>query len=313
MNRVVIGLKQLARDIISTTVSLFKIMIPMIILIKIADEFGGITLLGHLLEPLMSLLGLPGTMALVWATTMLTNLYTGIMVLVNTGVDLSVAQITVLSTLMLFTHALPVEGIIAKKAGVPVWSTVLVRIGGGILFAWLQHLYFMSFDVNAHTAVFLWDTEAHLDENLLDWSITQIEGLLMIFVIIAALISLLRLMKILKIEHLIALLMMPLLKLLKVGKAAANLAVIGITLGLSYGGGLIISETKKGTLTRKDAYITVMLLNILHSMFEDTALVLLIGADINVVLWTRIVFTISLIAIVSQIYTYLEKRNIITS
>lgn len=40
MSRVVVELKQLSSDIISTTISLFKIMIPMIILIKVADELG---------------------------------------------------------------------------------------------------------------------------------------------------------------------------------------------------------------------------------------------------------------------------------
>ena len=70
MNQTKIVLKQLSSDIISTTISLFKVMIPMIILIKVADEMGGINYIGELLEPLMGMLGLPNSMAQVWAITM---------------------------------------------------------------------------------------------------------------------------------------------------------------------------------------------------------------------------------------------------
>jgi len=309
MSRVVVELKQLSSDIISTTVSLFKIMIPMIILIKLADELGGVTLLGELLEPLMGILGLPSSMALVWATTMLTNLYAGILVLINTDVTLTVAQVTVLSSLLLLSHGLPIEGMISKKAGVPIWSILLLRVGGGVIFAWLQNAYYESTAANQHVAQILWQNESPVYENHFDWAIGQVENLISIFLVISVLITVIRLLKLLRIEHLMALLMMPLLKVLKVSKEAANLAVIGITLGLSYGGGLIINETKKGNLTAKDALITVMLLNLLHSVLEDTALVLLIGADLNMVLWARILFSVCVMAIISQAYTTLANRK----
>ncbi|MCG7584860.1 hypothetical protein [Photobacterium sp. OFAV2-7] len=309
MHRVVNELKLLCRDIIATTVSLFKIMIPMIILVKVADELGGVTLLGELLEPLMGMLGLPGSMALVWATTMLTNLYAGILVFINTDVTLTVAQITVLSSLLLLSHGLPIEGMISKKAGVPLWSMLLVRVGGGLAFAWLQSAYYQSTATNQHAAKILWQHESPVYTNHIDWAMGQAENLLSIFAVIAVLITIIRLLKLLKIEHLMALLMMPLLKLLQVSKEAANLAVIGITLGLSYGGGLIINETKKGNLTAKDAIITVLLLNLLHSIIEDTALVLLLGADINMVLWARILFSVFVMAIISQLYTMLANKK----
>ncbi|MGR5149517.1 hypothetical protein ACQKP8_23600 [Photobacterium alginatilyticum] len=309
MHRVVNELTLLCRDIIATTVSLFKIMIPMIILVKVADELGGVTLLGELLEPLMGVLGLPGSMALVWATTMLTNLYAGILVFINTDVTLTVAQITVLSSLLLLSHGLPIEGMISKKAGVPLWSMLLVRVGGGLAFAWLQSAYYLSTATNQHSAKILWQHEPPVYTNHIDWAMGQAENLLSIFVVIAVLITIIRVLKLLKIEHLMALLMMPLLKLLQVSKEAANLAVIGITLGLSYGGGLIINETKKGNLTAKDAIITVLLLNLLHSIIEDTALVLLLGADINMVLWARILFSVFVMAIISQLYTMLANKK----
>ncbi|MDB2386388.1 hypothetical protein N9W21_03485 [Shewanella sp.] len=308
MRRVVVELKQLSADIISTTVSLFKVMIPMIILIKIVEELGGVTLLGDWLAPFMDTLGLPSSVALVWATTMLTNLYAGLLVLINTDVSLTVAQVTVLSSLLLISHSLPIEGVISKKAGVPMWVILLLRVGGGVLFAWLQHVYYTSTASNQHIAPILWKNEPPVYASYGDWAIGQVESLLTIFLVISVLIVVIRLLKLLRIEHLMAFVLQPLLKLLQVSKEATNLAIIGITLGLSYGGGLIINETKKGNLTAKDALITVMLLNLLHSIVEDTVLVLLLGADLNMVLWARIVFAICVMAIISQVYTFVVSR-----
>lgn len=302
MNRVFAEIQQLCKDIVSTTLTLFKVMIPMIILVEIADKLGGVELLSELLEPLMSILGLPSSMALVWATTMLTNLYAGILVLVNTDVALSVAQVTVLGSLLLVCHGLPIEGMISKRAGVPMWTTLAVRIGGGLLFAWLQAIYYAHTEQSQELAQILWSNDTAGYANYYEWTLGQIENLFAIFCVISALIVMLRLLKLFRIEHLMSLLMVPFLKVLRVSREAANLAVIGITLGLSYGGGLIINESQKGRLTKHDAVITVLLLNLVHSVFEDTALIMLLGADLNMILWARIVFSIVAMAVISQIY-----------
>ncbi|MGF1688036.1 hypothetical protein L4C36_15295 [Photobacterium japonica] len=309
MHRITKEIRQLISDVFATTYSLFKIMIPILVLIKIADELGVVTVLGEWLEPVMGTLGLPSSMALVWATTMLTNLYAGILVLINTDVSLTVAQVTVLSSLLLLSHGLLLEGMISKKAGVPLWLIVLLRVGGGLMFAWLQHVYFSFSGTGQHPATVLWQNKAPVSDNYMDWAIGQGQNLISIFLVIAALITFIRVLKLLNIERLMTWLMMPLLKVLKVSKDAAHLAVIGITLGLSYGGGLIINETKKGNLTAKDAFITVLLLNLLHSVLEDTALVLLIGADITMVLWARIVFSVCVMAVISQVYTVIVSRK----
>lgn len=310
MKRVYAEVRKLCIEIVSTTLTLFKVMIPMIILVEIADHLGGVELLSELLEPLMSILGLPGSMALVWATTMLTNLYAGILVLVNTDVTLTVAQVTILGSLLLVCHGLPIEGMISKRAGVPIWASLVVRVGGGLLFAWLQAIYYEYTEQGKELAQILWSNDAKSYANYYEWTIGQFENLAAIFCVISVLIILLRLLKFLKIEHLMSLLMVPFLKVLRVSRDAANLAVIGITLGLSYGGGLIINESQKGRLTKHDAVITVLLLNLVHSIFEDTALILLLGADLNMILWGRVIFSIIATAIISHVYlvVVIKKR-----
>lgn len=313
MNRLLVESKQLCKDIVSTTWALFKVMIPMIILVETADNLGAVSVFSELLEPLMSTLGLPSSMALVWATAMFTNMYAGILVLINTDVVLSVAQMTIVGSLLLVAHGLPVEGMISRRAGVPMWATLALRIGGGFLFAWLQAIYYSNMEQNQELAQILWDSNQTGYANYYEWTLGQIENLFVIFCVISALMVMLRLLKLFKVEYLMALLMVPFLKVLRVSQEAANLAVIGITLGLSYGGGLIINESQKGRLTKYDAVITVLLLNLVHSIFEDTALILLLGADLNMILWGRIIFSIAVMAVISQIYLLVVSKRSISS
>ena len=57
----------------------FKIMIPVSLIIKILEETGLMQYVGYALSPLMQPLGLPGEMGLVWAATMLSNIYGGLL------------------------------------------------------------------------------------------------------------------------------------------------------------------------------------------------------------------------------------------
>ncbi|MDP6166976.1 MAG: hypothetical protein QGI54_12675, partial [Gammaproteobacteria bacterium] len=118
-------------EIITVSIPLFRLMIPIIIIVKALEEIGGIKLLGQLLAPLMSVLGLPETMGLVWATTIATNIYGGLFVLysLTDPSSFSTAQMTVLGALMLMVHGLPIEARIAQRTGVRMRSVLLLRIG----------------------------------------------------------------------------------------------------------------------------------------------------------------------------------------
>ena len=118
MNKLKRFISELFREICDVVWSLYKIMIPMLICVKIAEELGAISILSDWLSPLMTLLGLPEEMGLVWATTILTNIYAGLLVFMDSGASLTIAQASVLGTLLLFAHSLPLEAAITKKAGV---------------------------------------------------------------------------------------------------------------------------------------------------------------------------------------------------
>ncbi|NLP05431.1 hypothetical protein GX411_05740, partial [Candidatus Fermentibacteria bacterium] len=71
---------RLLRDSFSVCLVLFRVLVPVLVIVKILEAAGGIALLGRLLAPVMGVAGLPGATGLVWAAAMITSLYGGIVV-----------------------------------------------------------------------------------------------------------------------------------------------------------------------------------------------------------------------------------------
>jgi uncharacterized protein (DUF2062 family) len=99
------------------------------------------------------------------------------------------------------------------------------------------------------------------------------------------------------------------LSMLGISREATNLAIVGITLGVSFGGGLLINEAKRGHISPRDIFVAMMLLNLLHSLIEDTLLVLLIGANFTTIFWGRIVFSIVVIGILVFTINRIDEKT----
>ena len=91
-------------------------------------------------------------------------------------------------------------------------------------------------------------------------------------------------------------------------KDAAPITIIGTTLGISYGGGLIIQEARSGKLSEKDAFLSVSLMGLTHSLIEDTILMMTIGASLLGILLGRVVFAIIAMIILVRLISMLSDR-----
>lgn len=296
------SVKRLLHDAFSSYLVLIRLMVPALILVKALDMMGGTHLLAALLEPVMQLVGLPAEVGIVWAAAMLTNIYTGLALFADLSMDapLSVAQVSVLGTMILLAHSLPVEGAVAKATGVPWPATLVIRIGGALVIGALLNTWYSFTGSMQEPAAMLWRPEA-ADPSLLSWALSQLKALVMIFVIIVALMALLRILKMLGIERLMHALLAPLLRVIGIGREASNVTIIGFTLGLSIGAGLLIREARTGKLSRRDIFLTIAFLGLCHSVIEDTLLIMLMGADLSAILWTRLIFAIAVTALLARL------------
>ena len=281
------------KDATSTTATLLKIMIPISIIVKLFEMTGAITLIGTYFAPVMQLVGLPGETGLVWTTAMITNIYGGFLVFITLSSQMvfTVAQVTVLATMILVAHSLPIEVTIARKAGVRVWFTLVLRIGCAFIFGVILSNIFAVSGLLQTQSVMVWQSEP-INTTLIGWIMNQIKNYLMIYGVVFALLLLLRILEYTGVTARINRVFEPGLEKLGMSKDAGPLTIIGITLGISYGGGLIIKEARSGKLTEKDAFLSVSLMGLSHSLIEDTLLMMTLGASLIGILVGRVVLTI---------------------
>ncbi len=311
MTRTKTSIFEIFRESARVYFTLLKILVPALIIVKSLELLGFTLWLGSVLAPLMGWLGLPEAVSIVWAATLLTNIYTGMVLFfeVARSETLTVAQVSVLGTLMIVAHALPVEGAVAQKVGVPWWLTLCLRIGGSLVLTWVLHQLYRAGGWLQYPNELAWQPE-YTDESLAGWALVQIQTLTMIFFVILALMTLLKLFRLLGIERLLHLLLYPFLRLLGVSQAAANTIVIGAMLGLSFGAGLLIQESRTGKLSPRDALLAVSFLGLCHSLIEDTLLILLLGADLSAVLWARLLFAFLVIGLLSRLPARFLKHGL---
>ena len=291
-------IKELTKSSFEITYELFIVMIPTLIVVKILDEIGFVEILNKMFAPLMFLLGLPEAISLVFTTSMLTSPYAGLIVFSGLPADMpfTAAQASVLGLLILFTHSLPIEVIICRKAGVRARAMIFIRLGLGILSCYFLNLFFkLTGYMNYPATILLPSLESAPD--LLSWGISQLKGLGMIFIIIVALVIILDFLKYIGVEKLIEKALKPFLNFLGVGEKASTIAVVGVTLGIGFGAGLLIKEVKTGKLHYKDVFGVLVLVGMLHSIIEDTAVVSLIGANIIITLFLRAILTLCIVYI----------------
>ncbi len=290
---------------------LYKIIIPMIILVKILIELDLIKYLAVPLEPLMSVVGLPPNMGLVWATALMAGVWSAFLLYLTllpvTGL-LTVAQVTVLSTLVLIAHAIPVEARIAQRSGLSFWGQATFRVAGAFVCAMLFHQIFTHFDILQEISR---PGIAHTPENvdLAHWALAELHRMVAMFGVIFAMMLSLRILDYLKILNLARLALRPLLALLGLSREASTIVLVGLTLGISYGGGLIIAEARSGRLTKRDVFIATSLMGLSHALVEDTFAMVLMGASLAFVFGGRLAFSLFSVFLFSLIYDYYLRRR----
>ncbi|MCK9164154.1 MAG: hypothetical protein M0O93_07395 [Bacteroidales bacterium] len=279
----------------------FKIMIPVSILIKILQETNAMPFIGSLFEPLMYPLGLPGEMSIVWVTAMISNIYGGILVLTSIIANnpLNIAQITTLSTLILFAHTFLIEIPICQKAGAKFLPIFLIRFLGGYIFAMILNLSYSFFGVYQGPVTLPIITPEK--SSLIDWALAEVQKYITIGAIVMLLIVSLDFLEKIKIIDLINRLLYPVLKFLGISQKVMPLTIIGMTLGLAYGGGLIVAESKENDIGKKDIFLSLALLSLFHSIIEDSLLMIGLGASWSGVFLFRFIYTILLMLIIVKL------------
>lgn len=83
-------------------------------------------------------------------------------------------------------------------------------------------------------------------------------------------------------------------------KESAFPLLVGLSIGLSYGAGVIIQSSKEGNLSKKDLVLLIVFLASCHAVFEDTLIFVAVGANGIILFGTRLVVAVLLTYIISK-------------
>ncbi|MER1966958.1 nucleoside recognition domain-containing protein [Castellaniella sp. GW247-6E4] len=279
-----------------------RIMVPVMVLVYIAQRLGLIAVVGDAIAPAMALLGLPPEAGIIWATTILTNIYGGLasMAALSDDLRMNVAQISALGAMMLFAHNVPTEQSVVRRAGASALFTGALRVTLGALYGaavtwacdtwgWLREP--VSLDWMRQDSALAGGTP-----DVWSWLWSSTQSLAMILVIIVFLVCFLDILERLGVTRLVTRLLTPLLRLSGLEERAAPLTTVGVLLGLAYGGALIIEATEREGYSARTRLLALSWLSLCHALIEDTLLILTLGADIWVILVIRTTVTLAVLA-----------------
>ncbi|HMO44793.1 MAG TPA: hypothetical protein PKB14_02035 [Rubrivivax sp.] len=278
------------------------IMVPVMVLVYVAERLGLVALAGQALAPAMGLMGLPPQAGIAWATTVLTNIYGGIAVIAASAgdVQMSVAQMSALGSMMLFAHNLPTEQAVVRRAGASALFTGSLRLVAAAVYGaavawicqiggWLQQPVSLAWLAGSGAS-------RSGPPDLWPWLVSTARSLLLILAIIAVLVVVLDALERLGITRWLTRRLAPVLRLTGLTEQAAPLTTIGLLLGLAYGGALIIEASEREKYDRRTLLLALCWLSLFHAVLEDTLLIAALGADLWIILALRGLVTLAIMA-----------------
>ena len=295
--------KNLYQEIIAVTVPLYKILIPFVFIIKFLEVMGVVDLISKAFSPLMVLIGLPAALGIIWVTAIVVNIYAALILFVNLlpSIDVSVAQITVLTVGMLLCHNLIVESAISRSAGVSFLFTVFYRLISAFFVCWILNLTYTNFNYLNEPFVTSFTIQP-LQPSLLLWLKDQMRYLFYIFIIVIILVTLLEVLKIIGVENILKKILIPPLRFFGISESAMNIIIVGMTMGLQFGGGILIKEVNSAKIDKQSVFLSILLINLVHAIIEDTLLMLAVGGHYSGVIFARVIFGLVISLLMLKIY-----------
>lgn len=289
---------------------LVRIMVPITILTELMLRMGVIEAVAPIFAPVMNLIGLPSELGLAWLTAMIVGIWGAvplIFALVPVS-SLSVADVTVFSALILFAHGLPIEQKIIAKAGPGMAATTILRVLGGLLYAFLLHHVLVATGWLSAPANPAW-IPMSATPDWADFFLGLWETMIWMLVILVVLSWGLEILKVTGLLDVMMRALSPVLRLAGIRGEAGHLTAVGLFLGISYGAGLLIREAQSGAISPRQIFLSCVLMGFAHSVIEDTLVMISLGADVYGILVGRLVFALAATAAIAAVLRCLSDRT----
>lgn len=267
---------------------LLKLTIPVSFGVFLLDFFGVLNVIAGWVAPVFKLIGLSGQASIVLITSFFTNIYSVIAVMTTLGTGHR--EGTILAVMCLISHALIVETAIQKKTGSRSWRMVVIRLVASFIAAWGLNLLLPAETISIKANLI--QQAKSFNPEIIKWvadiSVTTVKIIILVNLLLI-------LQKVLNEFGPIKWILKPFIPLLRIMGLPVNtgfLWMVAYTLGLSYGGAIMINESEDGKLNREDADLLNHHIAISHSQLEDTLLFVAMGFPIAILIFPRILLAV---------------------
>ncbi len=253
---------------------MLKIILPVSLMTFLLDVSGVLAHMDGVLEPLMAIFHLPAMAALPLLAGLLTGIYGGIAAM--SVLPFTVSQMTLIAVFLLIAHNLIQEGLVQHHSGCPVWLATLVRLAAALL-----TVYAIGWFLGPETAQRVAAESAPFPlafwPAVQQWMTAMAWLCAKMLVIIVALMIGMELLKHFNLVEAVVRIVEPVLGLMGVSRQVGLLWLTAAVLGLTYGGALIVEETRGRELQREQLIPLHASIGINHAMLEDPVLFLPLG------------------------------------
>lgn len=270
-----------------TSLLLIKLILPISLAFRLLEYSGLLVYVANFLNPVFIHLGLPGSTAMIFITSLFLPLYAPLAII--TSMTLTLRELTILALMCQLAHNLPVESAIQAKTGTSFWAMFSVRIAVSIIVGFVLNLILpleMGMPTFLQTSL---ESTNSLSGVFVAWAITSFRLVIMIFIIIAALMIAYKLLEEYNLINRLSKSIEPILKFFGLPKSTAFLWIIGYVVGLAYGGGLMIDQMNEGKVTKAEGSLLNYHLAVSHSVIEDNLLFAALGVSFWLILAIRLV------------------------
>jgi hypothetical protein len=197
---------------------------------------------------------------------------------------------TILAVMCLISHSYIVETAIQRKTGSNAFRMILTRLSASLLAAMFLNFILPGGTEEGHGPL-VRDTLTFFPA-LKDWFFSIARTTVKIVVLVNLLLILQKLLNEFGLIKWMLMPFKPLLRLMGLTPNTGFLWMVAYTIGLGYGGAIMISQAEEGTLNRREADLLNHHIAISHSLLEDTLLFAAMGYNIWILIFPRILLAI---------------------
>lgn len=283
-----------------------KMMLPITLAMALLKWAGAIELLSGWLAPVFEIFGLSAEGVLVFITACFSSLYAAIAAMATLSIDYRTA--TILAVMGLICHNIIMETIIQRKAGAIAWFIVTLRVSMALVAALVLNVILPA----DYTGALIIDKAVAGDGTFVgamrDWGLGMVKLLPMMFCLIVALNVLQGILREFNLIRIFTVPLLPLMKIFGLSRESSFLWIVLNTLGLAYGGSVLISEVSSNEISQDEAKLLNTHAALNHSLLEDSFLFLAIGIGLFWLVVPRIVLAIVAVWLQRLYYKIEEKQ-----